>query len=376
MIEVLPIPMNVDLDDAVDLCIEPLDMDGIPTLCMREGHDTPFAFVGREFSRVFTVIVAESDQYFDHIIERFSHSPLDMNEGLFFEILHTSDSFEYLRMHHIVARITFDHLEIVSEGCEILPFFSEDHLTKYIEHLSIAIFIRDDDIFLISMQKTLQKEESGSRTRGVRIRQHSKNKQLTIYNEHLHFHNIFFFCFENALSIMDSGIDVFLQIMFISLCLIFGYAFIGFCGIDLFLEVLAHGSDSYLSFFTQTMCNLHEITTTFFSQWRYLDHERFAIVRWIESQARITDSLLDIANDGLVPRLDDYCLSVKCGYCSNVPEGLTTPICHHIDAFDDCWVRSSSLEFRELILEVTLGFRELLLKICKHSDKYNYNTNV
>ena len=47
-----------------------------------------------------------------------------------------------------------------------------------------------------------------------------------------------------------------------------------------------------------------------------------------------------------------------------------------IDAFDDGRVRSSSLEFRELILEVILGFHELLLKIRKHSDKYNYNTNV
>lgn len=117
----MSIPMTINLDDTVDLSIEPFDMDDIATLGMCQSDNTPFASILGELPDILTVRIPQRDQSLDHTFHRSDHSPTDLRESFSPEIVEWSDCLEYMRMEDIIPWWMFMGLEAVSDREEVFP---------------------------------------------------------------------------------------------------------------------------------------------------------------------------------------------------------------------------------------------------------------
>lgn len=81
------------LDDAIDLCIEPLHLQEI-SLFGGDAHDASFAFVGREFSAMIRMMVSEFDEHMDEILYRYLTLPFDLIGCLPLEEVDSSGNFK------------------------------------------------------------------------------------------------------------------------------------------------------------------------------------------------------------------------------------------------------------------------------------------
>ena len=140
--------------------------------------------------------------------------------------------------------------------------------------------------------------------------------------------------------------------------------------------ILTYVSYCNFSLFTHFSCYFRQISATFFCECGYLDHDRFTVVRWIESETCIGDPFFDIFQNRSIPRLDNDCLSIESGDGCDIFYRSDRPVRTDKNSFDDGWVRTSGLKLCKFILYVFLGFTKVYLKIVQHSEKYNYNTNV
>lgn len=89
--------------------------------------------------------------------------------------------------------------------------------------------------------------------------------------------------FEHIFDFFHGFVDILLEHIFKSFCLVFTDFFICLCFIDLLLEVLTDIADTYFSIFSESTRELDEITSTLFGERRYLDEDSFAIVCRVES---------------------------------------------------------------------------------------------
>ena len=182
MIEMFPIPLNINLDDTIYLRIEPFNMDRMSRLSMSQAHNTSFSTVCPELSHIVAMSISELYEYLDDRIDGLVHSSLYMRKSHSPQVSNTPNGFQYLRVDDIIPRTWFDHFQKISNSTQMLPSLSEKKIREMFENGTIPIFIGDDDIFRILIQKTLQNKESCSRTSRVRVCWLSRNGQWIIYN--------------------------------------------------------------------------------------------------------------------------------------------------------------------------------------------------
>ncbi len=80
----MPLSEGIDLDNTIDLGIEPFYVVYIPALSMCQSDDTPFPFILRELPDVFTVSISEGDERLDNVFHRSVCTTMYLVEGLSF----------------------------------------------------------------------------------------------------------------------------------------------------------------------------------------------------------------------------------------------------------------------------------------------------
>lgn len=63
------ITSRIDLDDAIDLGIEPFNIPNISREEVCYGYDTSLSFVGSEFSNMESISVSKLDKFSDHRLD-------------------------------------------------------------------------------------------------------------------------------------------------------------------------------------------------------------------------------------------------------------------------------------------------------------------
>ena len=79
--------LRINLDNIVDLSIEPLDMDRIARVSIRDSYNTPFSSVGGEFSEMMSMMISEFYESIDDIFDGYLCISLYLKKRMFFYIV-------------------------------------------------------------------------------------------------------------------------------------------------------------------------------------------------------------------------------------------------------------------------------------------------
>ena len=79
--------LRINLDNIVDLSIEPLDMDRITRVSIRDSYNTPFSSIGSEFSEMMSMMISEFYESIDDIFDGYLRISLYLKKRMFFYIV-------------------------------------------------------------------------------------------------------------------------------------------------------------------------------------------------------------------------------------------------------------------------------------------------
>ena len=160
---------GVDLDDRVDLRVEPLDEDLIATMSIRDRDDTTLTSIGSELSEMSRMDISELDQLLDGVFYRLLSVSLDLVERVSSQISYISTRLEEWWWYDKNPNRSLMHHPKFCEIREYVYWSAEYRFCKLSQYTDICVWVSDDDLFASLEKETLRYEESGSCTTGMGI---------------------------------------------------------------------------------------------------------------------------------------------------------------------------------------------------------------
>ncbi len=159
----------IDLDNAIDLRIEPFYQNCITGMSIGYCDNASFSSVGREFTKVDGMSISEIDEFFDSLFDGLMSISGYLIERVFLQISEITMRFEEGSRDTVDSRCCLMHHPEFTQGMEYMYIFPENYLCKRSQQIDIWVWVSDDDMFISFAKKTLQAEESGSGTGRMRI---------------------------------------------------------------------------------------------------------------------------------------------------------------------------------------------------------------
>jgi hypothetical protein len=78
---------RINLDNTINLCIKPLYMDSISSMCIGDSDGASFSTIGGKLTQMIRVGISEFDEFIDRCFDRILGVSTELIERVSFEIL-------------------------------------------------------------------------------------------------------------------------------------------------------------------------------------------------------------------------------------------------------------------------------------------------